>query len=112
MLQATELTMIEPVSSGWFQWAARPPAPEAVAPAYWAVPPGGGDVEARAGGRGSARPNRTVPPALEPGPVVAPGRYRPHYRSPLEPVGGSALSKLLIGPFEFKFDRLNMNSTV
>jgi hypothetical protein len=61
--------------------AVLPPAPEPVAP-------GGDDVEAGAGGRGTARLDRAVPPALELGWVVAPWRYR----LPLETVGSSALS--------------------
>jgi hypothetical protein len=77
---------------GWFQWVALPPSPVAVAPACWAVPPVGGDVEACTGSRGSARPDRAVPPTLEPDRAVAPRRYHPHYRPPLEPMGGSTLS--------------------
>jgi hypothetical protein len=42
-----------------------PTAPNVVAPSYRAVPPGGGGVEAHACGRGSARPDRVVPSALE-----------------------------------------------
>jgi hypothetical protein len=57
-------------------------------PACWVVPPVEGDVEDCTGGRGSACPNRVVPPALKPGRMVLPRRYRPL----LEPVGGSALS--------------------
>jgi hypothetical protein len=69
---------------------ALPPVPEAVTVvlACWAVPPVEGDVEACTGDRGNARPDRVVPPALEPGRMVLPGRYR----SLLEPVDGSALS--------------------
>jgi hypothetical protein len=52
--------------------------------AYRAVPPGGGDVEARMGGRGNARLDRWA--------VVR--------------------CQLLISLFEFKFDRLNMNLTI
>jgi hypothetical protein len=72
-----------------FQWMGQ-----AVAPACGAVPPGGGDVEARMGGRGSVRPDRAVLPVLESGRAVVSGRYRPYYHLSLEPMGGSALSIL------------------
>jgi hypothetical protein len=50
--------------------------------------PAGDDIEAGAGSRGSARPDRAVPPVLEPSRVVTPGRYH----LPLEPVDVSALA--------------------
>jgi hypothetical protein len=50
---------------------------QAVAPACGAVPRGGGDVEARMGGRGSVRPDRAVLPVMESGRAVVSGRYRP-----------------------------------
>jgi hypothetical protein len=49
-------------SLGWFQWRTLPPAPEAVAPAAWAVPLGVGDVDP---GSVVGRLGRTVPPVLE-----------------------------------------------
>jgi hypothetical protein len=68
------------------------PALKAVALVCRAVPPDGGDVEARVDGKGSVRLDRAVPPALEPGWAVVLRRYCLHYRPPLEPVDGSVLS--------------------
>jgi hypothetical protein len=45
------------------------------------------------------------------GPGATAGRYRMHYRPPLGPVA-VVRCHLLIGPFKFKFDCLNMNLTV
>jgi hypothetical protein len=58
--------------AAWFQWVALPFAPEAVAPAYWAVPSVGGDMEVCTGGRGSVRLDQVVQSALEAGRAVAP----------------------------------------
>jgi hypothetical protein len=57
--------------SSWFQSVALPSAPRGGS-ACRAVSPSGSDVEARAGDRGSARPNQAVPPALESGRAVPP----------------------------------------
>jgi hypothetical protein len=68
-------------------------------------------VAVGSGGRDSACSDRMVPFALESDWAVPFGRYFPYYRPALVLVGGSALS-LLIGPFKFKFDCLNMNLVV
>jgi hypothetical protein len=59
-----------------------PPAPEVVVPAYRVVAPAGDDMEAGVGGRGSARPDRAVPPTLEPSRAV------PSALSPATGAGG------------------------
>jgi hypothetical protein len=76
-------------TEAWFQWVGLPPATArlVVAPACWAVPSVGGDVEACTGDRGSTRLDRAVLTALESGRAVASGWYR----SPVEPMDGSAL---------------------
>jgi hypothetical protein len=80
-------------SLGWFQWRTLPPAPEAVAPATWAVPLGVGDVDP---GSVVGRLGRTVPPALEIRAV---------------PLALLAVARA-IGPFKFKSDCLNTNLTI
>jgi hypothetical protein len=63
------------------------------------------------GGGADACPGRAVPPALEPGQAVAPGRTA---RTTACRWGRRAVvtRRLVIDPFELKFDRLNTNLTV
>jgi hypothetical protein len=59
-----------------------------VAPAAWAVLPGGADVEPDVAGSVTGHLGQAVLSALEPAQVVPLDRYRP----PLEPTSGSKMS--------------------
>jgi hypothetical protein len=76
-------------------------------PACWVVPPIGGDVEACTGDRGSAHPDRRGTASTRAGPGGT-TRTTAHHWSWWAVVR----CQLLISSFEFKFDRLNMNSTI
>jgi hypothetical protein len=59
---------------GWFQWRAGAPAPEELLPAPQALPPVRAEVVSYAGATATAWWERALPPTLEPGRAVAPGR--------------------------------------
>jgi hypothetical protein len=75
---------------------------EALPSALRALPPAQIEVAWCADGRATVCPELAVASVLEPSHTLPSGRYRPHYRPLLQPVGGSKVSLVY----------LNLNSII